>query len=165
MKCYARALWIIGAAGVLAIADQWIKGLVQQNFFLGESRVLLPGLFSLSLHHNTGAAFGMLGQAPAVLVLGLNLLTVLVLGVLIAPFLHYRLGQVAAALVLAGALGNLLDRIRLGYVVDYLDVYVQSHHWPVFNLADICVVTGVALLVILLVRQRHATPDTGGTRV
>lgn len=91
--------------------------------------------------------------------MGINLVVLLIFLALIRPFLATRGGQCAAILVLGGAIGNVIDRINLGFVVDYVDVHV----WPVFNFADVCVVCGVGILVLLILRAERAhLSATGG---
>ena len=150
--------WLI--AGVVAL-DQLTKLAVVRSFELHESRELLPGLLSLTYVRNRGAAFGILSDAelpyqPAIFAI-VSLATLLAI-------VHYalrlpaadKLPQLALALVTGGALGNLLDRARLGYVIDFVDVFWQQHHWPAFNVADSAITTGVCLLVLDILRNPGA---------
>ena len=92
--------------------------------------------------------------------LGLVLFTgILVYVIRVAPVAG-RLERTGLALLLGGAAGNLIDRFRLGYVVDYLDVYIDRYHWPAFNLADSAITVSVALLVLALRPRRSRTPET-----
>ena len=138
---------------VLAIVgvDQVVKALVVRVFAVGTSLPILPGVLSLTYVRNTGIAFGMLSGFP---------LLVTVLAAMTVVFLVYYhegrwrrnpTGRVAVGCLMGGAVGNLTDRIRLGYVIDYLDLHV----WPVFNLADAAVVCGGALLLLALIRQKR----------
>ncbi|MHB9024629.1 MAG: signal peptidase II [Armatimonadota bacterium] len=142
---------ICGLALALTAVDQIVKGLVTGALAPGESRPIVDGLLWLTHQHNTGAAFSLLRDAPPALVLTLNAVVMVFFVGLAAHYLHLPAGRVAAVLVLGGALGNLIDRARLHYVIDYLDVRV----WPVFNLADAFVVAGVALLVVVMFRAEH----------
>ena len=150
----ARPLKQLGFALALALLvaslDQIIKGLVVDSFALGESRVILPGLLSLTYRQNTGAAFSLLQQASPWVLVGANVLVSGLFLAIIAPYLHHRIGMIAAVLIFGGALGNLIDRLRVQYVVDYLDIYI----WPVFNLADSCIVVGVVLFSVLVLTER-----------
>ncbi len=143
-------------AGLLVVVvgvDQALKLLVASTHPLGASTVLLDGILSLTYMRNPGAAFGLLPQVP-VLVPALIALTLLfVLFYNDARWVVPPRVQGALALLAGGAVGNLIDRIRLGAVVDYIDV----HFWPVFNVADLAVTTGAALLLISLVAR---TPPT-----
>ena len=126
---------------------------------LDKSRVILPGILALTHRHNPGAAFSLWPQMPPVVLLSLNVLVLGVFVALIWPCLAQRAGVAAAILVLGGAIGNIIDRFSRHFVIDYLDFHV----WPVFNLADTCVVVGVAILVWQLLRPAPAEPAEGET--
>ena len=110
----------------------------------------ITGFFNLVTVWNTGISFGMLdnpGYSLTPLLAVLTLIIVLALGIWL--WREARLfPALALALIIGGALGNMVDRVRLGAVFDFLDVHIAGYHWPAFNLADSCVVIGVALLVI-----------------
>ncbi len=139
---------------VLAVADQLSKFLVVSAFDLYETLPIIPGLFNLVYVQNRGAAFGIFSTLTSPLrEIVLFSATILALSVVFA-FLgstlgESRLGKFALALVCGGALGNLIDRSRLGYVIDFLDFHIGQHHWPAFNLADSYICIGVAILVFL----------------
>ena len=132
----------------ILISDQALKLWAEQALKLGASIEILPGFFSLTRVHNTGVAFGMAQ--------GNNLLTgLLAAGILVfAAWLargwewNRRFVQVVAAMVAGGALGNLIDRWRLGYVLDFFDFHIRGWSWPAFNIADACISVGVGLLVL-----------------
>ncbi len=142
------------ALATLAL-DQFTKWLVVTSLELGESVYPLPALprlFSLTYVTNTGAAFGLLKEAGMVFVfVAILVITIIVLYVRRVPA-DQQLVRVALGLQLGGALGNLIDRLRLGYVVDFIDL----KFWPVFNVADSAIVIGVALLAIAFWRQERA---------
>lgn len=167
-----RAAWIAFGGFALAAADQSAKALIQSRFALGEGRVLVAGFFDLRYVQNTGAAWGLFA--------GLNVWLVLFsLAMLIgmwrwrrAWLTHTALDPVIAVCLLGGIVGNLIDRIRLGYVVDYLDFYWRDRHFPAFNIADAAICTGVGLYLIAqtLAARRVAAassnperPDGGAT--
>lgn len=141
----------------ILISDQGLKLWAEQGLKLGASVTVIPGFFSLTRVHNTGVAFG--------LAQGNNLLTgVLAAGILIfAGWLardwdwNRRFVQVVSAMVGGGALGNLIDRVRLGYVLDFFDLHVRGWSWPAFNVADACISVGVGLLVVSWLAGR--TPE------
>lgn len=116
---------------------------------LGQSKPVIPGFFQFTLVHNRGAAFGVGSNWSTPFFL---IFSVVALGVVCSLFFqlkpHEKLSAYALAMILGGAFGNIVDRIRLGYVVDFLDVYVQTHHWPVFNIADSFITVGAVLLGI-----------------
>jgi signal peptidase II len=140
-------------AAAIVVADQVTKLLVDSLMELHESRPIVEGLLSLTYVQNRGAAFGILARAelpyqPALFV-GLSVLALAAIGTYAVRLpLTHRLAQTALTLVLAGAVGNLIDRIRLGYVIDFVDVYWRAHHWPAFNVADSAISVGVCLLVL-----------------
>ena len=143
------------------MADQIIKLAVVRSFAPGGSVEVIPGVLSLTYLQNTGIAFGLLRGVP------LPVLVAAALTVIFLLFYNWTrprparardvTGRVALGCLLGGAAGNLIDRVRLGYVIDYVDLRV----WPVFNLADAAVVIGGALLVVAAVRQR---PSPEGSR-
>lgn len=148
---------VAGLALLTAVVDQALKGLVLATL-QGKSHALVPGLLYLTYRENHGVAFSALSHLPIGVLIGLNLLVLVLFIWLITPFLRSRAGQAAAVLVLGGALGNLYDRVTRQYVIDYLDFRV----WPVFNLADACVVLGVGVLVVLLLRGDRPVPTPPG---
>jgi signal peptidase II len=160
-------LWISGAVVAL---DQVAKALVDRYMQLHESHTIVEGLARLTYVQNRGAAFGILSDAdlPYQSVL-FSVISVVALAA-IAVFawklpVASRLPQAALALIMGGAVGNLLDRARLGYVIDYVDVHWGRHHWPAFNVADSAITIGVALLVIDILRSpaEDAKPEIPAT--
>lgn len=148
-------LWL---SGFIVALDQATKAVVDRNLLLHESRSVLEGLVRLTYVQNRGAAFGIFSDA------GLPyqhvLLALVSLGALLAIAIYAwrlparsTLPQTALALVMGGAVGNLLDRARLGYVIDYVDVYWGAYHWPAFNVADAAISIGVTLLVLDILKN------------
>ncbi len=140
-------------AGLVAVLDQFTKWLVVTRFDLYEIKELIPGFFNLTYLHNKGAAFGLLANAnPAWRVY--FFVGVSVLALIFVLFVYHHYSRLGGAYVLAfsgifgGAVGNLIDRIRYGSVVDFLDFYYGSYHWPAFNVADSAIVVGVGLFLI-----------------
>jgi signal peptidase II len=145
---------------VLVVLDQITKALVVGALELHEYRPLVPGLLSLSHVRNYGAAFGILSDADlpyqAALFSGLSFVALLAIaGYAWRLPVESRLPQAALALILGGAIGNLIDRVRLGYVVDFVHVYWKQHQWPDFNLADSAITVGVGLLILDILRSPH----------
>ena len=151
-------LWI--AAAIVAL-DQAAKALIDRYMELHESHTLVEGLARLTYVQNRGAAFGILSEADlpyqSILfsVVGIAALGAIAVYAWRLP-IQSRLPRAALALIMGGAVGNLLDRVRLGYVIDYVDVYWGSHHWPAFNVADSAISVGVALLVLDILRSPQA---------
>jgi signal peptidase II len=148
-------LWI---AGLIVALDQVTKALVDDFMTLHESRTIVEGLVRLTYVQNRGAAFGILSEAglpyQSLMFSVVSLLALLAIALYAWRMpVQSRLPQTALAMVMGGAVGNLLDRARLGYVIDYVDMYWGPHHWPAFNVADSAITVGVALLVIDILRN------------
>ncbi len=146
-------MYFYSLIGVVAILDQLTKYLVRINFSLHDSLEIIPGFFHLTFIRNTGAAFGIFAGQPALWRQVFFISVVLI--ALVAIFIMYRkfgresrLYCVGLGLIAGGALGNLIDRIRFGSVVDFLDFFVGSYHWPAFNVADSAITIGVGILII-----------------
>ena len=143
---------ILWGAGVVAV-DQLTKWLIQANFLLHDSREVIPGFFNLTYITNTGAAFGILAGQHSTL---RQLFFVAVAGAALLVIIlgwrqlcgEQRLMPHALGLIAGGAVGNLIDRLRFGAVIDFLDVYVNDHHWPAFNVADSAITIGVGLFLL-----------------
>lgn len=145
-----RVHYLVLAATIIVL-DIWTKALVLARIDLHETIPIIPNFFQLVHVRNTGAAFGIGANASSRLVpLLLNFGAIAVFFVVVVYALRSsvtdRLLQTGLHLILGGAIGNLLDRFRFGYVVDFLDVYVGSKHWPAFNVADSAICIGIALL-------------------
>jgi signal peptidase II len=153
MKKISYILVTVVALGTVII-DQLTKLAILNSFQPGEIRTIIDGLFNLTLTFNRGAAFGLwsgLSGGWREVVLGLTILLALgVVGFLLTrPYYRRSLAQSALALILGGAIGNVIDRFRLGAVVDFLDFYIGTSHWPAFNVADSAICIGVGLLILL----------------
>ncbi|MCO5107527.1 MAG: signal peptidase II [Burkholderiaceae bacterium] len=143
-----RWLWL--AAAIVAV-DQLTKFAILRSFSFGERMAVVPGLFDLTLVYNRGAAFSFLAGAS-----GWQRWFFTALGVAAAIFIVWllarhgsqRLFSLALALILGGAIGNVIDRVARGQVVDFLLVYWQRWHWPAFNVADSAITVGAVLLIV-----------------
>jgi signal peptidase II len=157
-----KYLILLAMIGTLVSLDQLTKFLVVSRFQLGESITVLKGFFHLTLVHNTGAAFGILANLPKpyrepffFLVPGITL--VVILAVFARLKERQSMSVYALSLIVGGAIGNLVDRIRLGYVIDFLDFHFQQQaHFPAFNLADSAITIGVGLLFVGLVYEKES---------
>lgn len=156
----------LGIAALVILLDQLTKGWIIATMRLHDAYPVIDGFFNIIYVRNPGAAFGFLAGASPVF------RSVFFLAVTLAAIfliLHYlrqtKIEEItlvlSLALILAGAVGNLIDRVRFGEVVDFLDVYVGTYHWPAFNVADAAITTGAALLVILLLGKRKEKTDEG----
>ncbi len=150
---------------LVIVGDALTKWLVAQYIDLHEAIPVIPNLFQLVHVRNTGAAFGIGANAdshivPMVLNAGALTVFFVVVAYAFRTATTDRLLQVALHLILGGAIGNLLDRFRFGYVVDFLDFYVRDHHWPAFNVADSAICIGIALLFLDMRRKPDEKPAT-----
>ena len=132
----------------LVVFDQATKCLVRARFLLHESRPVIRGFFNLTYVQNRGAAWGILS--------GWRIVLVALAAVMLFVLARYRtkifgsrvIGRVSFVLLVAGIVGNVIDRAWLGYVVDFLDFYVGTSHFPAFNVADSCICVGVGLYAL-----------------
>ena len=149
-----RTLAIISS--VIVALDQATKLYIDANFRLHESIPVIDGLFNLTYVRNKGAAFGILADSAVRIPFFITVSILAMLGIL--WYLRrirndQPLALFSLSLVFAGAFGNLIDRIRLGEVIDFLDVFWRGYHWPAFNVADSAICVGVALLMIDMWRE------------
>ena len=139
-------------AGLVVLLDQASKAWVLESFRLYESRPVLEGWFHLTYVRNPGAAFGLFAGSSAAFRVPFFLgVTGIALGVIAVIAWRLPKGRpllfAALALVFGGAVGNLIDRVRWGEVVDFFDVFWRTHHWPAFNIADSAISVGMTLLI------------------
>lgn len=167
MKGSVHYLLLIAAVVGL---DQLTKAVVVRSIGLHDYVPLIDGLLSLSHVRNHGAAFGLLSDwnLPYQSLL-LSVLSLAALGAIATYFMRLpttaRLPRLALALVLGGAVGNVIDRLRLGYVVDFVHVYWREYQWPDFNVADSAITIGVALLVIDILSSPETEPQGAATGI
>jgi len=149
----------------VVLADQATKAVVERMLVLHETIALTP-FFALSYVRNTGAAFGVLAAAPVGVRLPLFLTVTVVASAAVVSYLRrtpadQRWRVAALGAVLGGAIGNLLDRVRYGEVVDFLDLHWGELHWPAFNVADAAITVGVAIVLLASVERRAAGASAG----
>ena len=156
---------IAAVAATVVAVDQLSKWYVERSMQLHESIPVIDGFFSLTYVRNAGAAFGLFADLPwAARMPLLVLVSVGALGVMlfILRGLHPSEVGLRAALagVLGGAVGNLIDRVRYGEVVDFFDVYWREYHWPAFNVADSCITVGIGVLLVHSLWPRRVPEPT-----
>ena len=139
---------------ILIIADQITKLWVLQAVDPTNPIAIIPGFFNLVLVYNPGVAFGFMSSwDPILRIILISLISIFAVSFLLyLYFKSYRdhfYGSIAIVLILSGAIGNIIDRVRLSMVVDFLDFYVANWHWPAFNLADSFICVGVGILLLL----------------
>lgn len=141
----STALSALLALALLAL-DQWVKHYITLTLPLGETRPLLPGFVELKAVHNYGAAWSSFSGMRWLLVIATSCIVLALLVLLVRRVVRHPLGVLAGCLIVSGGLGNILDRLRLGYVVDMFNF--QFIDYPVFNVADMCIVSGCVLGLI-----------------
>ena len=149
--------------GCIVAADQVTKLYIMQTMRLHESIAVIPNLFSLTYIRNPGAAFGLLaGSSNTFRMVFFGLTSIFALGLLGTILLRMpeqdRMGRLSVAGILGGAIGNLIDRMRYGEVIDFLDVYIEQYHWPAFNVADSAITVGVILLIVHFAFEKKEDP-------
>jgi signal peptidase II len=141
----------ISTAAISLFLDQWSKIYIDNHFELSQSKRLITNFFHLTYVRNPGAAFGILADNGIRVPFFITISSVATLAILwyvrrIAREKHWQL--LALGLILSGALGNLIDRVRFGEVIDFLDVHWYNYHWPAFNVADSAICVGVTIMLI-----------------
>ncbi len=154
---------VYGWLAVILIVDQLTKWIIDRTMPLHYSIPVIDGFLSLTYIRNTGAAFGIFADSHAAFRLPFLIVVSLVAIGFILTMLR-RLPQqekgliTALSLILGGAIGNLIDRIVYGEVIDFLDFYMGKYHWPAFNVADSCITMGVSITVYYLIKAKGEDP-------
>ena len=152
-----RRLAYLMLGGMVMLADQASKWLIQQMLVRGEAREIIPGFFRLNHTRNPGAAFGIFSDfdSPWVSIFLSAFAAVALVLVLTLLWRNHNshLAAFGLALILGGAGGNLIDRLQAGSVVDFLEFHVGQYYWPTFNLADSAIVIGASALIIQVLRR------------
>ncbi len=148
----------------IILLDQITKYYIDSYMSVGDSFPVIQGLFNITYVRNPGAAFGIFAGSPAVF---RTVFLIAVTSAAMVLILYYvwmnrergPLMNLALSLIFGGAVGNLIDRIRFGEVIDFLDFYIGPHHWPAYNVADAAISTGAVFLLITLIWKKG---DKGG---
>jgi signal peptidase II len=158
---------VLAISAFVVILDRITKHIVAQQLPNGQTYTVIPGVFRISDVHNTGAAFSMFAENASPVTVRNILIAFSAVAVIVLFGMLWRIGRhltvtsVALALILGGAFGNLYDRVRYHYVIDFLEVHIVHYHWPDFNVADSCICIGACLLLIEIFRpqqQDHPAP-------
>jgi len=148
----------IGPALIIVLIDQISKWLVSSCLPVRQILSVIPGFFNIVLVKNRGMAFGILNQTrPGLFPAFLLAATIVAIGVILFLFWTRKNEtwfMIGLSLILGGAVGNLIDRIRLGYVIDFLDFFIAGYHWPAFNVADSAVTVGAFWLLFNVIRGK-----------
>ena len=158
-----RLPWLLGLSAVILLADRLTKIWVGKHVPMGGAIPIVPGVLRITHWTNEGAAFSLFADSASPHTVRWALVGFTLLAVVVVLVAMVRLGSrftlttVALALILAGALGNVHDRIAYGSVIDFIEVHIYTYHWPDFNLADSSIVTGACLLMLdsLLPKNRE----------
>ena len=140
--------------------DRWTKTLVVQKLALYQRAEVIRGFFNLTHVRNTGGAFGIFGgEKSGFGSLLFVIISLIAIGAIIYLFMKIREGEKTLALsfslILSGAIGNLIDRLHYGEVIDFLDFHIAAYHWPAFNVADSAICIGIGLVALeLLIRDK-----------
>jgi signal peptidase II len=143
-------------SGSVVVLDQITKWLVLENIPLYQANPVIPGFFNLTHIRNPGGAFGFMAAGSQglrhLLFIGVSIIAMGLIAYFYrsTPKSYPYLGT-ALALIFGGAVGNLIDRLRFGEVVDFLDVYVGAYHWPAFNVADSAITVGITIFILHVV--------------
>jgi signal peptidase II len=154
LKIPRRLPWLLSLSALVILLDRITKVWVEQHITLGGAIPVIPRILRVTHWTNEGAAFSMFAESGSphtvrwVLVAFSLIAALAVLIALVRMGDKFTLATIALALILAGALGNVHDRILYGSVIDFIEVHIFSYHWPDFNVADSSIVTGACLLVL-----------------
>jgi signal peptidase II len=151
--------------GIIVVADQLTKAVIRQTVSQGDSKNLLPGFLDLTHVRNTGAAFGLFNAVEFPFKPTVMLVVALLALAAIAVYAAHlrddeRLARSGLALVLGGAVGNLIDRAATGYVLDFIDVHYGGFHFWAFNVADAAITVGAALVIVDVLFSKSRDPET-----
>lgn len=157
-------LFIFGAIAVIVL-DQITKAVIREKLFMYPSHKVIDGFFNLVYVTNPGAAFGFLAGAPEIFrylfFIGITVLAILlIIYYIMKSKQETLLIVISLALIFGGAVGNLIDRIRFGAVVDFLDFYIGTWHWPAFNVADSAISVGAVLMIWKMLVNRRKTSSS-----
>jgi len=142
-------------AGSICVLDQVTKAMVVATIAVYDTIPVIPGFFNLTHIYNPGGAFGFLSRSTSELRhLFFMVSSFAAMGLILFLYIKtppkQRLLEFALALILGGAIGNIIDRVRIGKVIDFLDVYIRNLHWPAFNVADSAITVGICLFIVHL---------------
>lgn len=143
--------------------DQISKILTGVFLKLNSSIKIIPNFFYLTLVHNEGAAWGLFSNAKIIIALG-TLVALVLIYHYIYCFKPNKRNTLAFGLLIGGLAGNLIDRLMFGYVRDFLDFYIFNYDYPVFNIADICIVFGVILLIIAVLKGEDVNENNSKSK-
>ena len=139
---------ILGLSSIFLIVDIIVKLLVKSNLVVSQSIKIIDNFFYITYVKNTGAAWSMLSGKQSILIIFSVIVLIFFIKYLLKKEEYNKIDIVGYGLFLAGTIGNLIDRVVYGYVIDYFNFYIFSYDFPIFNIADSCIVIGIVLLFI-----------------
>lgn len=158
-----KYLYLLLISPLILVIDQLTKLYIDRTMKLYQSIPVIDGFFNITYLRNKGAAFSFLANASWRLPFFILASIVAIIAILVAVNKlreNQRFALFSLTLILSGAVGNLIDRVRMGEVIDFLDVYWQTHHWPAFNVADSAICVGVAMLALdMFLEERRLKHD------
>ena len=151
---------LMTTVGFVVLLDVVTKAYIASTMFVHESFAVIEGFFNITYIRNPGAAFGFLAGASAGFRISFFLLVTIAVMVMILYYILKSdmvdlLETFSLSLILSGALGNMIDRLRFGEVIDFIDVYIGSHHWPAFNVADSAISVGAVMIVLAMLKKKE----------
>ncbi len=153
-----KYLWVGSIMSIVLVLDQITKYIVEKQVRLYEVIRVIPGFFNITHVRNKGAAFSLFSSASETF-RSMFFITVTIVAIVVIAALIRKTGErlliVSFSLIAGGAAGNLIDRVRYGEVVDFIQWYIKSYYWPSFNVADSAITIGVGLPVIDMLFKRH----------
>ena len=147
-----RYLFLFIISSALIVIDQYTKFMITLHVPLNYSIKVVEGFFNLTHIRNSGVAFGLFSDQPSELKPLILIIISLIAIMAILVIFHQtaserRFAQIGLVLIFSGAIGNLIDRVLHQEVIDFMDFFIQNHHWPAFNIADSCITIGVTFMV------------------
>ncbi len=162
-KLPCRLPWLLAISAFLLLADRLTKIWVGKHIPFGDAIPIIPRFLRISHWTNEGAAFSLFADSASPNTVRWALISFSLVAALVVLIAMIRMGNrmnlttIALALILAGALGNVHDRVVYGSVIDFIEVHIFSYHWPDFNVADSCIVVGACMLMLdSLLPKKHA---------
>lgn len=161
MKLESRYFALAAIASVIVALDQMVKLYIHTHFNVGDTLMVVQNYFNITYVRNTGAAFGILRDSwesfrSLFFLLMPPVAMVIIIAILRGVANSDRWQVLALSLIFGGAVGNYIDRLRFGYVIDFLDFHLRDiYSWPSFNVADSAIVTGVGLLLLLMALNKQ----------
>jgi signal peptidase II len=161
LKLESRYFALAAIASLVVILDQLTKLYIHSHFNVGDSVRVIEGLFNITYVRNTGAAFGILRESAesfrSIFFMLMPPIAMVIIAMILRGVANNDRWQVLAlSMIFGGAVGNYIDRLRFGYVIDFLDFHIKDiYSWPAFNVADSSIVIGVGVLLLLMALQKQ----------